>query len=220
MGSRLSEFGSGTMVKRPGSGLLIAILLAALPVIAAAAIMITKDGGGEAASVAPATTDLARFTTAPGWEQARVYESGAAKAAALDTHTQKYLTEPYWLQGRSHESGADLSRFTTAPGWEQARANDTARIELETTESLAVPSWGPEQEYALLLREKAYLRSSAAPRVDPAGLNVSGADHAAEIDAYYTERYWKMAAAGTQHAQSDVRERYNTERHQKQIHGR
>lgn len=199
MGSQMSEFNkSGTMVGRPGRGLLIAILLAALPVIATAAVILIRDRGDDAASVAPA-------------------------AAALETETQQFLIERGWMSaGTDVGDAAELSRFTTAPGRGQARALEedglpadrsaaaaaaserpayftepywemAAEAALEKEAGLevpAVPIWGPDQEYGLLLREKASLRSNSAM----AGLNESGASSAAAADAYYTERYWKLSS--------------------------
>ncbi len=105
-------------------------------------------------------------------------------------------TEQYWKMAESAATTttADLSRFTTAPGWEQA------------LESSNLSDWGPDQEYDLLLEEKKYYSSTIAPHANPAVMNESGADRAEAIDAYYTERYWKLAGQAGQPDSAGERE--------------
>lgn len=216
MGSRFSEFNqSGTMTGRPGRGLFIAILLAALPVIAVAAIIIIRDRDAEAV-VAPSThssgqaeqaflNEPARATISPAdlsamrWRaMGEFYEKNGlltGNAAGPDAAVDRFELKNGITTSQNSGSSSVLSDFTVAPSADEVRAYEPAARATSSLNVSPAAVWGPEQEYNLLLREKAAHRSLFEPVSARDSATLSGADLAEEVDAYYTERYWKMAVA-------------------------
>lgn len=190
MGSRLTEFsGSGTMAGPQKRGLLIALLLAALPVIAVAAIIITGDRN----------------------EVVEVESS----VSSIDLADRKFFNQPFG-SGISRAWAGNLAinpadrKFLDAP----AGSGSALGSQSLTASELSILRW---RAMGLFYEKNGLLTRDSEAMIAPSGLaealsaeryNRLGEDsqtnsppvikqEAAPVEpeyAYYTERYWKMAA--------------------------
>jgi hypothetical protein len=150
---------SPAMPGRPGKDLVIAILLASLPVVIVAALIVTGYGrGADAEAVVPAESSLLSDVPA-------VTGNPAPPAAAFDYEAAANLSAARWrAMGEFYERNGMLAGDPAA-----AQAAD-----VQTGRYLTEPGWLQAREY------------------ETSGIN-PGAIPDAEEDAYYTERYWKLA---------------------------
>lgn len=220
MGSRLSEFtGSGTMAGPQKRGLLIALLLAALPVIAVAALIIIGDRheavevGASAASIDSADIKFFNEPVASG--------NSAAWAGnfAVNPADRKFLTAPaggidrgalsagelsalrWRAMGEFYEKNGLLTRDSEAmiapSGLAEALSAERYQRLGEESQTNSPPVISQEAapvepEYAYYTER--YWKMAAESQPVKSVAIVSGADMAESVDAFYTERYWKMAA--------------------------
>lgn len=220
MGSRLSEFtGSGTMAGPQKRGLLIALLLAALPVIAVAALIITGDRN-EAVEVGSAMSAVdpadRKFFVEP-------VESGISAVgignSAIDPADRKFFPTPaggvdrgalsaselsglrWRAMGEFYEKNGLLTRDSEAmiapSGLAEALSAERYQRLGEESQTNSPPVISQEAapvepEYAYYTERYWKMAAESQPVESPA--IVTGADMAESVDAFYTERYWKMAA--------------------------
>lgn len=223
MGSRLSEFtGSGTMAGPQKRGLLIALLLAALPVIAVAALIITGDRneavevGSAMSAVDPADRKFF-FEPVEGGISAvgigdsaidpadrKFFEAPAGRGSALGSPqlAASELSALRWrAMGQFFEKNGMLSRDSEvmiAPsGLAEALSAERYQQLGEGSQTNAPPVINQEAapvepDYAYYTERYWKMAAESQPVESPA--IVTGADMAESVDAFYTERYWKMAA--------------------------
>lgn len=205
MGSQLSEFkGTGTMAGPQKHGLLIAILLAALPVIAVAALLVYNDRQSPVEVTAPvaavdpadrkffdqAASSLgsralsASELTGLRWQaMVRFYEKNGLltreTAAAVDPADVKFFDQA----ASSPDSAALPAGELSGLRWQaMAKFYKKNGLLINEPEASVAPEYAFYTERYWRMAEES--RTAKPPVIER---------EAAAADAFYTERYWKMA---------------------------
>jgi len=139
--------------------------LAALPVIAVAAFLFGRDAGQDAAPVVESVPAVVPFD----YDEAA--ELSALRWQAMATY---YEQHGLLLSDVAGSEGAARSAAQVEPSWLQSGIHlpDGIVPEKALVESVTEPYWLQARTYE----------------------NKAGQAAAVEVDAYYTEKYWKMAA--------------------------
>lgn len=176
---------SKAMPPRIEKDLVIAIVLAMLPILLVAALIVTGNGRDqEAGAIAPVESSALSDGSSLAKEPASIVELPAVAfdyeaAAELSALRWQAMAEFYETNGlltrAAPQFNADLDRFTVAPNAEQAREYEALRSERGAVPAADDYAYYTER-YWKLAEELPPARTVVEPEYD-----------------FYTERYWKLA---------------------------
>ncbi len=195
MDNKSVDFQKSKAMPRIEKDLVIAVVLALLPIILVAVLIVTGNGRSqESETNVPAASSSAlegpSYARDPAWlvelpGDSFDYEAAAELSAMRWREMARFYEKNGLLTRGAPQFNADLDRFTTAPNAEQARAYESVMAreaaEAQSNRYLTEPGWLQAREYEA----------------------TRGQGGAAAVDkeySFYTERYWN-AAAESQSAQ-------------------
>ncbi len=189
MDNKSVDFQKSKAMPRIEKDLVIAVVLALLPIILVAVLIVTGNGRSqEAETNVPAVSSSAlegpSYARDPAWlvelpGDSFDYEAAAKLSAARWREMGRFYEKNGLLTRGAPQFNADLDRFTTAPNAEQARAYESVMAreaaEAQSNRFLTEPGWLQAREY-----EATRGQGGAAP--------------VHKEYSFYTERYWNAAA--------------------------